>query len=442
MLSRRTWMIVFLAGVVPAGAPAGAGDDFELGPRYVDPVNGFSLRPPAGAERSREFSLNRLVRWSVRDKRSGAIAWTLTVRKEPAPPAGTDVKAYLKKLLDGFKGRADIRVDSARPMELLGKEGFSLRTERGGEHRRWQAEVWVLADADRFLAISVNGALGAKDELDSALREVASTLRLTDPKSLAAARQEGLQRGTALLKGLSAQKLSAAAAAGPRWYLYQRTGRDVGFLYLVEEVGARGSERGVTVRTFARLELKDGQVLHLRREMFAPADRASEQWSETAVVWQGGKAVRRMSEEGAKRGAAITCKVDAGGKSTTRQKPVPAATDACYLPRAMAPLLPRLVDLAKPAAYAFATYTTAADDFDMRTFTVIGPEKITLGAKTMEAVRASDQVAADAEAAALHLAPDGTLLRMRTDMGIVMEQATPGAVLRRFPDAEALVRGR
>jgi len=56
-------------------------------------------------------------------------------------------------------------------------------------------------------------------------------------------------------------------------------------------------------------------------------------------------------------------------------------------------------------------------------------------------VRAADQVAADAEAAALHLGRDGTLLRMNTDVGVTMERSTRKAVLRRFGDADTLIRG-
>jgi len=440
MLSGRTWMIVGVVGAVLVRGASGAGlaGDFELGPRYVDPVNGFSLRPPARAERSREFSLSRLVRWSVRDKKTAAIAWTVTVGKEPGPKDGAAPEAHVKQIVDALGKRGDVKVDSFAPLELAGKKAFYLRTQRGRKTRRWQGEIWIHTDADRFLTLAVNGPLGEADALESALREIASTLRLTDPASLAAARKEGLQRGAALLKTIVTGKLAAAVDRQPRWYLYRRGGKDIGFLHAAEKLGGPG----LTVRTFARLTLQGGQVLHLRREMSCSADRGTERWAESVVVRKDGKTVRQMSETGSKRGLAIECKVTADGKTATRNKPVPAVTNAHYLPRAMALLLGRLVDRAQPSAYAFATYTTAANDFDMRTFTVIGPQQVTLGARTVQAVRASDQVAADAEAAALHLDAAGRVLRMRTDTGIVMEQSTRSAVLRRFPDAETLVRGK
>jgi hypothetical protein len=419
-----------------------AAAEIELGPRYIDPTHGFSLRPPAGADRSREFSTKRLVRWSVRDAKTGAIAWTLTVRKEPPPKAGVSLKAFAQELSAGLSAQSDVRVESSRCGRLVGKDALFLRTEHGQKTRRWQTEVWVLADETRFLVLSVGGPLGEKEHLEAAVREVAATLRLTDPKALAAARKENLARGLTLLKELKLEQLAAVAAEQPSWYLYRRGGQDVGFLYVAERIAPGQPAKGLEVRTVARLELKGGQVMHLRRLLFTTADRAKESWTETARVYRGGKSIHRMSEEGSRQGGMIVCKVASGGKTNTRRKEVPAVTAEHYLPRAIALLLPRLVKLSVPQAYAFAGYTTAANDFDMRTFTVLGPEKITLGAQTHEAVRVTDQMAADAEAATLYVQGDGKLLRMRTGVGLTMELSTPSAVLRRFPDAESIVKGQ
>ena len=442
MASGRTKRAAVAAAVLLAGAAAHVrAADVELAGRYVDPRNGFSLRPPMGADRSREYSPSRLVRWSMRDPRSGAIAWTLTVRKEPGPDPGVRLKAFAEAMAAKLGRGKDVREESVVPARVLGKDALYVRAETGKKARRWLYELWVLADAKRFLALSMVGPVGGKDRLEAIFREVAATWRLTDPKSLAAARKENLQRGGELLKSVTDGRLAKAVSAQPRWYLYRRAGRDIGFLHVAEAITRRGLATGLEVRTFARLEMRGGQVMHIRRTMFAQASRRAESWTERVRIRRRGKTVRALSESGHLAGGMIVCKVTSGGKANTRKKAVNEQTAAHYLPRAMAILLPRLIGRARPGAYAFAGYTTAANDFDMRTFTVLGDEKVTIGAKTVEAVRASDQVAADQEAATLHLRDDGMLLRLQTAVGITMELASRSAVLRRYGDAETLVKG-
>ena len=433
-------MLTRMVLVLALGGAAAEAAQVELGPRYIDPKNGFSLRPPAGAGRLREFPV--LVRWNVRDPKTNAVAWTVAVRKEPAPKPGVNVQAFAKQLSAALDRRSDVKVRSVTPGRLLGKDAVYVQTERGGRARRWQTEVWVLADAQRFLALSVNGPLAGKDRLNAAMRDISATLRLIDPATLAAARKENLARGLELLGGVSLGKLQAAVAKEPRWYLCRRVGRDVGFLYVAERIVRRGSASGIEVRTVARLTLRGGQVMVLRRTLFAPADRGSEKWTESAHVYRARKVLRRMSEEGTSSGGRIVCTVSAGGKADKRTKQMPPPTAGHYLPRALAMLLPRLVDLGAARAYAFAGYTTAANDFDLRTFTVVGPETVTLGAQSHEAIRLTDQLAADAEAATLHVQPGGKLLRMRTAGGLTMELSTHSAIRRRYTDADTLVRPR
>lgn len=429
---------VFLAVVLAAAGRAGG---VELAPRYIDPQHGFSIRPPLGADRTRGYSASRLVRWSQRDARTGAIAWTLAVRRE-AGRGKLSLLAFAKALSAKLAKVPDVTVESVRQGKLAGRDVLHVRTQRGARTRRWQYEVWTVVDAERFLALAINGPLTNKETLEATCLKVAETLRLTDPKSLQAARKENLKRGLAFLKGLTAARLAAAVSAEPRWYLYRQKGRDIGFLHVATAAVRRGSTQWFEVRTFARLAVRSDQVMLLRRSMSTTADRSQERWTETARVLRGPKLLRTMTEEGSRQGGAITCKVAAGGKARTNTKPMPAPTAAHYLPRALGPLLPRLADLAAPGAMAFAAYTTAANDFDMRTFAVIGPEKTTLGGRTYRAVRATDQVAADSEPATLHVQTDGTVLRMVAAGGIVMELATREAVLRRFPNAESSMKQR
>jgi hypothetical protein len=99
----------------------------------------------------------------------------------------------------------------------------------------------------------------------------------------------------------------------------------------------------------------------------------------------------------------------------------------------------RLVDLTKRTQYAFASYASLENNFDMRTFAILGTEKIATVRGEVQAVRATDQAAANADPATLWLTPDGKLLRMKTIDGLIMNASARAAVLRRYPTAAAVV---
>ncbi len=424
---------VFLAAVFWAAAATAA--ESKLGPRHIDPVNGFSLCPPAGAQRDLGVSTTKLARWVMRDAKTGAIAWQLIVRK--ATVAGEVTPAVLANQLGvSLRKQSAVRVEKAAEAAVAGKPGVETAIIHGTTSQRWQHELWAQRGPGEFLVLSISGALGMRGEMDELLGLAAGTLQLTDPREQAELRKENLQRGADLLATITQAKLAKAVAGEAQWFLYRRGESDVGFMRVTCKQAGAGPAQGVEVSTLARLGLPDGQSAVINRVMFSSTSRSTERWTETAQVLRGGKVVRRMSEVGQCEGGLISCTVTSDGKSATRKKALEPAAALSYLPRALAILLPKLVDLSKPAAYGFATYTTSANDFDLRTFTVIGPAAAPAGAQSSPAVEATDQLAADAAPAAMELTSDGSLLRMTTDAGIVMERSTRSAVLRRFPDAE------
>ena len=431
---RKTACVILVAGILTA--TAGTAAESKLGPRHIDPVNGFSLCPPAGVKLDRRVATTRLAKWVMRDARTGAIAWQLIVRKEAGPKDGVSLAAFARQIAAGLRKQPQIRVEKAAVITLLGKPGVETAVIQGTRNQRWQHDLWARTSSGHLLVLSISGALGLRDRMDKLLGQVVRTWRLSDPREQAEVRKTNLQRGRALLAGLTQAKLAAAVTGQERWFLYRRGDKDIGFMRVTAKQARRDSTQGVEVSTRACLSLPQGQSMAIRRVMFADARRSKEYWSETAQVLRGGKVIRRMSEEGTCEGSLIVCKVTSDGKSATRKKPLEPNTAAIYLPRAFTLLLGRLTDLSTPGAYGFATYTTTANEFDLRSFTVVGPAKVTLGSQSKPCVEATDQVAADAAPAALKLASDGSLLRMQADGGIVMEQSTRSAVLRRYPDAE------
>lgn len=438
MISRRFFGRAFLGGVMLVATVAGAypaAGESKLGPRYVDPVHGYSLCVPAGAQRDAGPGVTRLARWVMRDAKSGAIAWQLTVRKETG--AGAAGMAELAKRLEtGLRKLSGVTVEKVAEVRVAGKPGIETAVAQGARARRWQHELWVQRGPGDILVLSINGALGLKAKMDEVLALTARTWQVMDPKELAELRAEGLQRGRKLLAGLTPAKLAAAAGGEDQWFLCRRDGREMGFMRISSKATRNGSAAGIEVRTTVRMDLPRERTMSVQRVMIASADRSTESWTETARLADKGKVVRSMGEKGTFEAGLITCTVVIDGKSSTKKLPMEPPQARNYLPRAFAVLLPRLVDLSAPASYGFATYTATANAFDLRTFTVIGPAKVTLASRTHEAVQVTDQLSADAAPASMAVAQDGSLLRMASDTAIVIEQSTRQAVLRRYPDAE------
>ena len=234
--------------------------------------------------------------------------------------------------------------------------------------------------------------------------------------------------------------MAAAIVTQPRWYLLKLKDKNVGFTRTIETAATRQGAKGYEVITWVMFQQAKTERRFGRRAMFTTADRKLERWNEALLTGEG-RNTRRDSEEGMKQAKMIVCYVSPnGGSMQTHKKTLnPPVIRAIYLPRAMGAILPRLVDLKKPATYAFAVYNSSTNDFDMRTFTVVGPQQIDLQARTLSAIRITDRMAADAEVATLWVDGDGVLLRMKTTDGLVMDQSTRTGILRRFPGAQSQI---
>ena len=413
----------------------------SLGKRYIDPLNGFSLRPPAGTQRKRQVSPTGLVTWLRRDTRSGAIDLTLAVRRRTEAKRDIDLAAYAKALAKKLRENEQFRVESARLMTVAGRPAIDLR----GLDRRvglWRRQAWIWSQPGLFLIVDVSGPFAASKRLDDTCQAVLDTVRLTDPSAARKAREENLHRAESLLDGFRESKLANLFKQDPQWYLLRLKDTDVGYMWVAVSAGRRDGVAGCEVKSFARVEADTGGVRRARCVYFATLDRSMERWEEALRIGSSHKAVQTV-EDGIKKDAMILCHFAGPGRGQERsvQKAIRLSTLVVYLPKAFGMVLPRLIDLKRPAAYAFATYTSRANAFDMRTFTVVGPREITVRSRRIEAVYATDQPAADAEPAKLYLDEKGKLLRMETAEGLVMETATRDAILRRFPKDEAAIRG-
>ena len=194
-------------------AMAGAAAESKLGPRHIDPVNGFSLRPPTGVELDRGVATTRLAKWVMRDARTKAIAWQLIVRKEAGPAEGISLEDFAKQVEAGLRRQPEVRVEKAAVIAVLGKPGIETALIQGARGQRWQHDLWARTSSGHLLVLSISGTLGLRGQMDALLGQVAETWKLSDPREQAEVRKANLQRGRALLAGLTRAKLTAGIFA-------------------------------------------------------------------------------------------------------------------------------------------------------------------------------------------------------------------------------------
>ena len=167
-------------------------------------------------------------------------------------------------------------------------------------------------------------------------------------------------------------------------------------------------------------------------EMFATADRKLERWKRVVLEGEGPAGGRSVQEALKQQDLILVQTAGPSGPRRSVERRVPPALVPMYLPQAMDVVLPRLVDRGKPGTYGFAVYNPAANDFDLRTLRVVGPEQVRLGGRTVQATHMTDRMAEDAPTADLWVDQRGILLRMKTADKLLLQRSDRRTVASRF----------
>lgn len=439
---RTTWMVAglcVLVGVVALAATPAAGE-VSLGKRYINVLHGFSFQPPAGAQRKKK---NRTISWTGIDPKTRAIAWTLTV-SHVAEIGSKDLPLpkYMKALVAKLKKEENFNISSSELATIAGRNAIDIRATTGaGRLHLWQRQLWVeirqTPREKQFLLFRISGSWMLREKMAEIVGAVAGSLKVeADPGRARIIRKANLDRGKALLKGITPGRVARVLRAKPHWYILTLNGAYAGFVRIQEQPGEYKGEDGYHVTTWAMMQVARQPVRLVRRQMFSTADRKTERWLEQWQVGDG-KLARNGAEDGLKARNVIVCNVDTGMRSySVKKSDVP---EDIYLTRAIGMLLPRLVDLTRPGAYAFATYSSQGSRFDMRTFTVVGPAKLKTAAGEIAVVRATDRPAEEEEPSTLYLTPAGYLLKMESPEGLGMVASTEAMVRKKYPKALGII---
>lgn len=422
----------------PAASKPASGEPAGLDKRYVDALHGFSLRPPALTERSRELSPAKLVSWSKRDPQTGAVAYTLSVLRVLESHQVSDMDAYAKALTAKLSRDEGFKLESLQVKQVAGRPAIDLTGLTSGQAQMWQHQNWVLSKPGVFLVVVMAGPVKLKDQLEEIHGQVLATMQVTDPEKAREQQRENVQRAQDMLGGCNTAKLLKLLIPQRQHFLVKLKNQNVGFLAQSEAAGREKDASGIVVTTWVMMQMPGDQPRLMKRVLFTSPDSSIERWQEQFQM-DGPAGTRPLlrAEDGMTVNGLIVCQIDDGTKISTQKKP--GVPKDMYLPRALGYMLPRLVDLKTPGAYTFAAYTTETNDLDMRTLTVAGPERIEIAGQTVECVKLMDQLSMADEPATVWVDSTGRLLRMETAEGLVIESASREAVLQKYPNAESLI---
>lgn len=405
-----------------------------LGPRHIDSVHGFSIRPPAGAQTKREPSVTTMVSFNLLDSKTGAIRIWMKLSEVVEHKFDTgDLAAYARALADRLEVYDRFKADRAKlaVTTVAGKRAIDMQGVLGGTTQVYQRQMWIETKPSTFLLFTASGPLDAGEEVVSLSSACLATLELFDPEAFRKKREQDLAAGAKLLEGLSPASLNQALAPRDYWLAILKGERMIGFVHYHEEAADRLDSRGLLVVSETVVAETNQPEVMTKRSMYASADRTVEKWDTYAVVTPPGGQAQVSRQYGIKQADVLLIQdVLSASRTKDHTKKLPVEI---YVPQAMEPLLARLIDRTQPGAYAFAVYGPATDGIEMRTITVIGPEKINLGGRSFDAVRLTDQLAADAPLTQVWVDAAGLPLKVVSEDGMMLQATTAEAVQARFP---------
>ncbi len=388
-------VIALCVAAAPPTASAPGSPGGTLGAVYTDPVFGFSLRPPVDAvpvtvRRSDSRTRLERVRFAVEPKR-----WAMTVSIHAAA-GSTTPSAILDALRDERQNRVgDVRVDARSEQRVAARDAAtgSFRLRVGGAD--WIEHVTVVAmPPNRSLVLRLESPDASSSDADRALAATLATLRFPGSELTDNIVSRATLEGRSLLERVK-QRLGTLQLLPETYLRITREGRNVGLVRRTEQRVSDGTTTEIVVEVHTFSFSDDEPPRESRSVTRTNHNLSSEHWEYeawTARPDPDGRLMRQPVE--IDRGLRERSMLALSFTSTPGQMLLANAArevPAGYFPQAVIRLLPRLVDLGKPAIYAFPCYSRELRGIVTRIVRTGGEEFIDVDGKSINAYRISDR---------------------------------------------------
>lgn len=399
--------------------------DELVGPTWDGSDVGITLRPPAQSkEIQRGLGADELIRFTREDRK-----WILTLARitlEKPVPLQTR-RSVNGEMIAGYLDAAVTALTQQVPGTVLRKEiaylpggeagVFAVHYTLGTETQLLQRALVRLSDTQYYVLTFT--APAPREQVSSdpgVVRAVATfnavldSVRLIDQTQVRLDQEDRLIRARNALLNMTEARLRRALIP-EQWLRLTRGGKEIGYTYIVEEVGTDVPRRGVKPQSTG----PEGVLVGVRSRTWPDAktqvdaetwmwmsfDRKQENWSSNLVANRGkpdefftsevGVSIRRTKPSGERLVDEWTLDVRYSGKrqaldSVERQLP------PFYLPQALAHLLPRVLPLREPKTYMFASYVSERREVMSRYFDVKPEAEVAFQGKLTRAIVVEDRL--------------------------------------------------
>lgn len=376
MDNRVALLLIAIAATVPSAEARGQlFGGAELQAAHVDPSFGYSIRPPKG--------------WAVSTQHSGfgSMGETLITMTSPAaeavPPeivvryhtkwrdmqADQFMDEWWKRLLEDY--RKDMRQQSGGKLSepkvserntdrIAGRPGaqMSIRFTQGAAPITRRVAV-VRARPRGYFVIGYSGGARFDKVGIAAFNAVLGSFRLLEDESSDREIRGAIQQAEKWRKSLSAIRLRDKLQPVTHYRVSQGM-REVGWLMVTEQPFTDLGVEGVRVVEQGWTFEGDGERQQTIQNIFLSNDLQSESWQHSVVALLPAKPGEPTQlgyayEEGAReRDVLITAQLYAFGQTMVNNPHIKLPEGYCS--KLLLRWFARLVDLSKPATYAFSTF--------------------------------------------------------------------------------------
>jgi hypothetical protein len=407
-----------------------------LGEPFQSIAAGIALRPPQGGKMVRRPGSAEIVRF-VYEKANSVLTVTSTSLPRPtslstadlpnAPDAGI-LEMAAAEMTRVHPEAQIVRQDTTN----LDEQGVGMLAARYliGETSFLVQQALIQGTEQSFYTVTyITPGAKVGTPLDAPLdptevsavetfSTVLDTVKLLDRTEIKLDQDQRLYRTRALYVNLSQAKLEKLLIA-EQWFRMVKNGRDIGYLYTIEEPSTIGNEPAIRIGMRSRTFDEKQRRIDAEAWLSVTGDRKQERWSRVSYVTDEGKALPSTTEIGTSNLSTkvvadlgsdnrLTIGEKAGMKlvddyalnvkfpqASGKMESVERSVPPWYIPQALGQLLPRIVPRNEPKGYLFASFVPERREVMSRYVDVKPMRNFTFGGKTVRVTPIEDKIGLD-----------------------------------------------
>ncbi len=416
---------------------------------------GISIRPPQGGKMIRRPGEAEIVRW-VYEQPSGAfLSVTSTSLKRPASLTTADLEnapdpgmlemaaAELKRVYPGVQivrndttNVADQAVGMLAARYTVGTTSYlSQQAIVQGSEQSYYTINYVTPGA------KPNTPLDAEPEPQEiaaveTFAAVLDSVQLLDRTNIKVDQDQRLYRTRALFVNLTQTRMDALLIP-EQWFRIQKNGKDIGYLYTVEETTKLGGSPAVKIGIRSRQFDEKKRRIDAEAWLYMTIDRKHEKWSRVSVVTDGKEQAHGTEIGASDLATKAVLDTATGGRpqigekqrfrevdeypltvkyagKTGEPEPITRMLPPWYLPQALGQLLPRAVPRTERKGYLFATYVPDRREVMMRYVDVLDERLLTFAGQSVRATPIEDKIGVDGYVTTHYLSENSVYLGSET----------------------------